>query len=287
MVLPVLRLKGILLIRINYMPYVSAKKVTIYPKKDKKVVKKVVIPETIKAYVQRSIARQAEDKEFRFYTNNLAIRNAVSLATISSSIFPVSPYAGFLQIDQGVGQGQRVGNKIRLTHLRLKGTMYPAPYAEFTNPFTVPLEIVLWFFYNRDTPSVVPASGSDFLALGSASVGLSGLLTDVWAPINTDQYVLKKKVHYKLGFAISQGDAGVSSSQYFANNDFKLNQNFDIDLLPHVVKNVVFDDNISIPTTRGLFCMAEAIYAHGTAMASDTIISARMSISLECKYEDL
>lgn len=273
------------------MVYIPMGKETVKDSKKKPRQKKSTKQSTtalVKSEVKRAISAAIEDKEFRTYEANRIVYSSADNAALNSSIIPLTPYTGFLAIVQGTGQGQRIGNKIKLKTLRLKGTLVPNAFNSITNTTVRPTNIIFWFFYQKDTPTVTPAVGSTFLQLGNSSVGLQNNLTDIWAPINSDLYTLKKKVVYKLGFSAQNpitAEGGDPANQYWNNNDFKLNHHINMDLMPMVVKNIVYNDNTSIPTTRGLFLMIQSVYAGGNAVASGQRL-ATFSYSLESSYED-
>ena len=93
--------------------------------------------------------------------------------------------------------------------------------------------------------------------LGGSEKGFQGDLTDNLSPVNLDRYRILGKRHFKLGFATyagtGSGGPGTPASQYWANNDFKSNYQFSIDVTKWYPKDVRFNDNITQPTTRGLF----------------------------------
>lgn len=231
------------------------------------------------------VSRQAETKMVQYFSTGLDVLPSSSTG-FNASIQPVSPYTGFLQIDQGVGQGERVGNRLKLKSLSMKGTIWPMPYNASTNPNPTPVQIVLWFFCLRQNNTTIPASVPGFLQEGDSSRNLQNNLSDLVSRVNTDQYRLFARRVFKIGYAAYGGTGTQAAFQAFVNNDFKLNANFRVNLTRHAIKTVIYNDASSTtPRTRGIFCVAQAIAADGSAMANN-IIPARMSYQLECTYED-
>jgi len=238
----------------------------------------------VKTIVKKAIARNVENKTNNYLSTGTSIYPSNS-ASFLSSIIPLSPYPAFIDIDQGPAQGERIGNKIKIKSLRLKGVMYPRGYSATNNLTPQPVQVIFWLLYDKQNSTIIPAPGADFLQFGNASIALQNDLVDCWAPVNTDRYrVLKKKV-FKLGFADYSGTGTNVVSQSYTNNDFSLNKTFSINLTDYVIENVKFNDNNTSPTTRGLFWMFTAVNALGTNMSATTI-PASMQWNLSCDYED-
>jgi len=239
----------------------------------------------VKRIVKKVISRQAENKTIQWFTTGIDIWN-INNANFLPSIFPVSPYLGFLNVEQGVGQGERVGNRIRIKRIWIKGTIYPQPYNSTINPNPQPVQVILWFFCSRSSPNLLPNTMSGFLQDGDSARNLQGDLTDVISLVNNDQFRLFHKRVFKIGYAAYEGTGIQPAQQAFHNNDFKLNRTFKVNLKKHVVKNVVYNDTgTNVPRTRGLFCVAQAVNADGSIMANN-ITPAQMSFQLSMEYED-
>lgn len=256
---------------------------TVTKKKYRTRSSKVVVSQ-VKRIIKKEISRQAENKTKQYFSNGSNVLPSAA-TTFLNSIIPVTPYAGFLEIPQGLGQGDRIGNRIMIKNLTMKGTIWPLPYDILYNPNPVPLQVVLWFFINRNTPGSTPTSMNGFLQDGSSSRNLQNQLSDVMARVNGDRYRLLTKRVFKIGYANNAGTGNQPAYQTFANNDFKLNQNFKINLTKYVVKNVRYIDGSNTPSTRGLWVIAQALNADGSSMANN-IIPARMSYELNIQYED-
>lgn len=239
----------------------------------------------VKSIVKREIARQAEDKEFEFADLSQVIYPSSSAGFVNST-FAVSPYTGALAIAQGTGQGQRIGNKIKIKKISLKGTIWPEPYNVTTNPNPQPVYVIFWLFYDKEAPVNVPSIGSQFLQFGNSAIGLQNQIIDTFAPINTDKYRLLTKRVFKVGNSGFTGTGTNPVYQSFANNDFKLNNNFSIDLKKYCVENVTYNDTGTTPTTRGLYWAFTCVAANGGAIPAAQV-PAQMAYQLHMTYEDL
>lgn len=259
--------------------------------KKKRVIKKAVRKTktkinltSVKSIVNRAIARNTENKTFEVYNTGTLIYGS-SNAAMSSTIVPVSPYAGYLQINQGVSQGDRIGNRIKIKKITFKGNIIPRAYNNITNPLPCPIMVIIRLFYDRVNPMIIPnASSSDFLQLGGSSRGLTNDLVDVYAPINNDRFRLLAKKTFKVGFAAYESPI-VGNRYGNTNNDYKLTANFKFDITKHCIQEVKYNDNSSSPNTRGVFAVFQAVRADGSPIPSAEIM-AEYSYILRMDYED-
>lgn len=235
--------------------------------------------------VRRIIQQQAEKKRVQF-TQEDKLLYAYNSASWGASIFPVTPYGASLTVNQGVGDGSRVGNRIKLAKLRFKGMVVPTGYNATTNPNPVPVVVKMWLLYDKENPNIISVPGSDFLQNGNSSSPLSGTIPDAFATVNSDRWVVKAEKTFKLGFAAYGGTGTQPAFQSTTNNDFKLMHEFDMDVLPLVPKTVVYDDNTSIPETRGLFCVIEVLNIFGSQLPVAGAL-AEMHYQLEMEYTDM
>jgi len=260
-------------------------------KKVKKVVKKSVkrkvskMPlKSIKLVVKREMARAIEDKVVNFI-NHTGHQINPSNGGMNTQTIALSPYPTWLPIQQGTGQGQRVGNAINIKRASIRGTIYPQVYDATYNPQPLPCRVIFWLIYDKENDNILPTVDSTFLQNGSSSMALQNSLTDCWTPINTDRWrVLSRKV-FKLGNSSSEGSGALSNFQYFSNNDFKYNCDFNIDYTKHLVKHVKFNDNTATPSTRGLFLVSTIVASNGSALQSIQR-GAMMEYSIDMSYED-
>lgn len=251
----------------------------------KTAMKKFVAVDMVKDVVKKEISRNIENKRVQFFSAGSNIYPSNSLSFLGSFI-PLTPYNGFLQIDQGVGQGGRIGNKIKLKKLTIKGTIFPLPYDNPLNPNPTPIQVVLWLVTQRALPVNNPTDLTGFLQNGNGSRNLSGNLSDVISTVNEDKFMYHHRRIYKIGYAQYEGTGIQPAFQAFCNNDFKLNQNFSIDVMKYAVKDVIYDDTAGAsPRTRGVFLLAQAVNADGSTMANN-IIPCAMTYELNCEYED-
>jgi len=240
---------------------------------------------SIKKIVKREIARNVENKTSQYYSGLVNLSSNANVGVFANSVLPISPYATFLQVNQSASQGGRTGNQIKIKSLKFGGVLTPKEYNATSNPVPRPLNVIMWLFYKKDNPDTLTVPGTDFLQLGGTSQALTGSLIDQTATVNTDAYRIFAKRVFKLGFANYAGTGTNATQQQFANNDYKYNQFFNIDVTKHLVKTIKYDDNVSTPTTRGLFACFQCVSATGGAFSS-AYIPAELTFTLTMSYED-
>lgn len=252
--------------------YKSAPKRKYVPKKKPSI-------KAVKTIVKREIARNVENKTYQYYTDAYNVYPS-NHASFNTSFFPCHPAASYLQIDQGTGEGNRVGNKIVIRKLSIKGTLVAAAYDVTANPTPAPTVVVMRFFRVRATPSTLPASMNGFIQQGNTQLNLQNRLSDVWQSYNQDGYKCFCRRIFKIG---NSSDGGAGSM--WGNNDFKINQNFNVDLTKYVMKHWRFNDTSTTPVCPGIFCSIQAIRADDTNFAA-TAIPVHASWALNIEYED-
>jgi len=241
---------------------------------------------SVKSIVAKMLSKNIEKKCFQFLGTGHDILPSSSPG-FDSQIIPVSPAASYLAINQGLGQGGRIGNKITIKKLTMDGVLFPLGYNAVSNLTPAPLQVKLWVFYDKEEPNAVPSPmlAADILQFGSSSIAFQNELFDHTMPINLDRYRVLTTRTYKLGYA-SYGGTGAQPQQgNFANNDFKLNCRVKLDLTKYAIKRCVYRDNSSTPTTRGLYAMFQPVYANGNPILA-TQIPARFEYMLNVEYQD-
>lgn len=240
---------------------------------------------TIAKIAQQVVSRNAENKTRQFSTTrNMAVYNGNQ----DNNVFPVSPYASFLEIFQGTGQGDRIGNKIKIKSGSITFSLWPYNYNVATNAIPVPQNILFILFYDRDNDTQVPTPtfNGDFYQDNGSGTGFTGNLTDLTRWINTDRYRVVYKRHFKLGFAQNPASGADPNNAQWSNNDYKLNiLNFKVNTTKWLIENVKYDDNTAIPSTRGLYGMFISVPCNGSTWGS-TQIPSTFTYQTRVVYED-
>jgi len=250
----------------------------------KSYAKKAKRAPALKKMVKREIARQTETKSKQTFNLGLNLW-ASGAANWLDNIIPVGPNATTMAIAQGVANGSRIGNVIRTKRFVIKGTIAGNGYNATTNPTPFPQQVKMVVFYDRKNPTSVPDPRTDYFQDGGSNVGFSNDLIDLWRPVNTDRYRILEQRNFKVGYASYEGTGNQGGAQFLANNDFKFNCNFSVDLTKHYPKVVKFDENNSDPTTRGLYVMWYMAAASGGAN-STAWKPVEVAYMLQYEYED-
>jgi len=234
--------------------------------------------------VKTVISRMAENKNQNF-------KGSVGLvpygnANWGSTITPCSPDTLYLTITQGVGQGDRVGNSIRVKSLKFSGVLRALAYDSLLNPTPVPHYVKMFFLTRKDTPTDIYSGFTDVLQFGNNSEGPGNAsqLRNLYRPVNTDAWTVHTTRIFKLGYSIYQGTGANTTAQFHSNNDFKLNQFVNVDLTKYCTKIIKFDDNTANPSTRNIVMYPVIYTADGSPVSSKY---SALDYSLDIVYEDM
>lgn len=233
--------------------------------------KRKITKKTVKAVVKRVLAREAEVKTVQEYNYGVNLYSPNYPTYDATNIFPLGPRQTTLPLAQGTGQGNRIGNRVHTRKLIVAGSLIPNAYNATTNPLPQPMDVSIWIFYDKSTPSAnpTPAANGDFYQNGSGSATFGGDTLDMISPVNTDRYRILAKKNFKLGWSNYEGTGAQPTNQNFTNNDYKMTCNFRFDLTKHYPKVVRWNDNgTSTPTTRGLWMMITPAWGQGTTIPS-------------------
>jgi hypothetical protein len=257
------------------------------PKKNKSKSKKPKsnkVPKAVKAYVDKKTAVEIENKCVQI-NGGVGFGNALESPDLNA--YPMLPITGYWTISQGLGQGGRVGNEIKIKQVMLNYIITPRVYDVVSNVVPVPCHIDLYLGHMRGTPNTAPTSADVALLYqqGSSFAGPVGNLRDMVSVTNKDYWIIKKRWSHKVGWANYQGTGGQVAAQYYANNDFKLNVFRKLDITSHLPKTVKFNDTQNTALSKNLFFMYQAVSANGTTLAANQILF-NMEFYVDVVYED-
>lgn len=236
----------------------------------------------MKRSVTRLIRREEETKCVQF-TDSASISSYGSDVQAQGFV-PLSPYATYCQIDQGVGQGERIGNKCRIVKATLSYVLRPNPYNATTNIAPLPQEVIIRIMSVKNTNELVAAAGNYFQA-GDGSQSPTGNLLDIPKVVNTDLYTQYRMIRHKLGTSAYEGGVPNGTNQFYANNDFHYNAIKTIDVTKYCPKIIRFNDNTSTPSTRVLQTFIEAVNADGSTSAVNQV-PVTMDYTVNLWYKD-
>lgn len=250
----------------------------------KKRVAKRTVSVAVKNYVKRSIAVATENKVVNFQ-QQLSFGNAAANSSLYAH--PILPYTGFGTIGQGITQGARIGNEIKIRKVMLKYVLRPTGYDVGSNPFPVPIEVEMYLGRTRGVPGEIPAvvDFNNLYQSGSTVFGPAGNLNDLLTEVNTDYWTIKKRWRHKIGFAGNNGSGAIAASQYFNNNDFKLNVVKKMNITKLCPKTLKFNDSNNTVQGPGLFFFYQALSANGNTNGS-TVLPCHITYWIDIHYED-
>lgn len=246
------------------------------------------------------IKKTAETKSIQFFQDNIPVSDYSTGAWLGSPnemlTLPLTPDQYITPISQGNSAQQRVGNKIMLSKVTLRGMITPRTYQTTntsespSNNAPEPFLFKLWIGYQKDTAyNEVSASLPNFFQEGLTSAAPSGTLMDTFRKVNTDKYRIVKTRVFKVGpqsIVTTQNGTVSLNNQNYANNDFKFNQQFSFDVTKYCVKVLKYNDTNNQPNARGLYWWVEALDPTGISFTAGRF-PASLSYELNIEYKDI
>jgi len=234
-------------------------------------------------YVKKVVSRNIENKTV---SEKNEVNFSAYFVNADLAVQIIAPHPTSLVINQGVGQGERIGNTIKTKKLLLKYVIFPNPYQATVNDQPLPQEVIIWVGYLRNNRLKVPdvTDFANFFQNGSGTSPPFSNLWDVTLPVNMDLFHICKTIRHKIGHSIYTDYNGIKPWSYFSNNDFKLNASRTIDCTAYINKTLKFNDASTVPDT-GLYMWMTAVNADGS-IAVNNVSTVGMFYTLRYDYED-
>jgi len=200
--------------------------------------KKQHVPQHVSdAHIKRVISTLAETKSIQFTSSeNVFGYNAAAQGLCSIQLTPTS---GMLNITQGTGEGDRIGNKVRVKKVKLNYVLVTAPIDATYNVTPKPQDVRMMITYNKQSKVLSPPAGQFFDAGDSSNAPTSNLL-DMVAAINTEYVGCPKEWRHKVGCQTSPHPNTLD------NNDYKLNEIRSLDITKFYPKTLTWNDTSSV-----------------------------------------
>lgn len=185
--------------------------------------------------------------------------------------------AGFA-IPQGIIEGTRIGQEIRVKRVTLKMNFTAHPLT-VSNPQPQPQIVKIYIGYSKPQLAIsrqaLPSTALDFFRFGNSNSSPLGTTFDLNRSINSDLYsIVKKSKAIKLG---NRGYLqGQSSVQDFQNNDYDLFRTYSADLTKFYIKTQKFNETDSGSSSRGLYMYVTTVNGAGDVYTG---------FPVDCKYE--
>lgn len=266
------------------VPYRKASKPRV--PKEKVINRKKTNVSDVKQIVQKAIDKNVENKSRQFIDLQHALYYPAQGALYDTqNTIQISPNTGSIDILQGTSDGARIGNKIKIKKATFYAVFVPLGYNVDTNPDPIPIDVKCCLFYDRLTPTTVPAPRTDFFQFNSTSRPIVGELTDICGPFQNEKYRVLATRTFKLGNSKYDGTSFNSDAQAYGNNDYKYNVIMKWDVTKHLVQNVTYIDNSASPSSRGLWMQVMVSPADGNT-GSAGVIPCNCQYWIDVQYED-
>jgi len=250
--------------------------------------------------VKAVLMKTAETKSLQFFQDNIPLSDYKTGAYLGTTntmyMIPLTPDSILTPISLGTAQSQRIGNKVQISKITLRGMLNPRTYQTSnttespTNNEPMPVLVKMWIGYQKDTAFCeVDQALPNFFQEGATSASPSGTLMDTFRKVNTDKYVIVATRQFKVGpqfIVTTQQAPGAANNQDYGNNDFKFLHKFSFDVTKHCVKVLKYNDGNNQPNTRGLFWWVEAIDITGANITTGRF-PAELSYELDIQYKDI
>lgn len=235
------------------------------------------------AYVKKLVDSRIEDKAQHF---DDVINFGSYFLDLDLNAVPIGPSSTSYLVNQGPGQGQRIGNVIRVKKVILKYYLFPLPQSETNSPVQ-PQIVRIWVGNIRSDLSVKPDSTyiAKLYQSGNSAVPPTNTVDDMLAPINKDLFVEKASRIHKVGHAIGDpsSDAYVQVNQFFSNNDSVMGTFGTIDCTKFFRTKLHFDDATNTPDSN-VFMWMEAVNCDNSQSLTGPTV--KMVYNIEFVYED-
>jgi len=255
-----------------------------------KRVKRVAVAK-VKTAALTKLIRQVHIKDTEpknvVYTSSIALSSSIGTSWPTTCIVPLSPYSGYVNPTQGVGQGQRVGNKVRTKRCILSGVITSSGYNAVSNAFPTPQDVVIWIFTTKQSNSITTSlSSANFFQNGSTTSNLQGNLVDLILPINQDSFILRGRKVFKQGYASYVGSGNIPNSGNFNNNDYKLSNIFKWDITDMLPTVIDWNDGSAFPNSYLVQMAVESVDSQGTGQSPNALPTS-MTFSINYVYTDM
>lgn len=244
----------------------TAKGTAKFSRKNRKSLRKT--KKNIQQIVKQVVAKNIETKLNDVEQTGKAIYGVISNAEV---------YSLLPSIAHGTGEGNRIGNKIKCTHLSLRLSLYCYNQSSTTPPAY--FDIYIFKCKNKQVGGGQPTSGdmSMFLEDGNSSKQYVGTALDGMRYLNEEMFTIIKKKRVVLynpySAALSQ-TASINPHRYYKFN------------LTNAVKNTwMFNDSNNTIENDNLYIAIGATLTSGATLPINTLFG-DYSFIVQSKFKD-
>lgn len=224
--------------------------------------------------VNRILSKRIEGKHYNDYGANqsIIVCNAANPPS-TRNLLPV--------LSQGLGQGNRIGNAVRVRSSKL--VVFVNVTSAASDIAATPTMIRVWIVSSKILNTNAPASlqFTDFFQLGSSNSGFQGNMLDMLFPVNTDNWTVYMDKTIKVG--LGSIPATNVNNNYPDNSSF--NHKFEFDWSDNFKSKLDYDDAPTEVTNRNLFMVYCACRSDGASATAGTTI-AEFHFTNNVIYED-
>lgn len=246
--------------------------------------KKTTMKKTKTTKTYKKVERDIEDKEAWTSSNATFFNSGIDGSADMIQIIP--------NIAKGVGENSRIGNQLRAKSLNIRGFVrfLPQPNTTVNTTHYGHVAIRLMVLSLKTAPNYTAAQSqasalSALLQKGGTTVGFTGAISDIFAPINSEIFTK----HYNKVFYVNQsyvitGDG--TTNPKVAIDVSKLVKFFNIKVKCN--KILKYDASLSsdlLPSNLGCFLVAGYSYLNGDA-PDYTTTNLQVSYDSVLRYED-
>lgn len=235
-----------------------------------------------KAFVKRIIDSRIEDKTQSF---DDVINFAGYFLNTDLNARYIGPDTSSYIIAQGSGQGDRVGNVIRVKKVLLKYYLIMIPQSDALNPQPQPQLVRVWIGNIRSNLAQKPDATTiaELYQGGNNSFPPNETVDDMMAPINSDKFIERYTCVHKVGNAVQTDFSTIKFNSYFTNNDYSLSTFATVDCTKFFKSKLHFNDS-NQQTDSSVFMWMEAVNSDNTQYLNGPTV--KMVYNIEFVYED-
>lgn len=232
-----------------------------------------------KAFTKKVKTVLSRTLETKTYGANIWSNQAITLMQLATTA-PTNyelVNGGFLStINQGVSDGQRIGDKIHVKSFILSGVMQTLPGN--LRPCYIRMVVFKSKLNTTSATQALAMANTSMFEFATGSVAPTNFLQDITRKINPQDWTYVAQRIFKLGQA---------STVNGNNNDFSMSKFFKVNLSKHV-NSVTFDPFNAVSSPRNLFVAFFGAYEDGTAITFGPYTGPLVSVTMDAtiKYQD-
>lgn len=222
------------------------------------------VPRPIRKYVKAVIHRNIENKTKMNYAAN---------QTVTTGDSTTSTYPLLMNLVQGTGEADRIGNSIKIVKGQLKVCVNLKPYNTTSNPNAQPtwvrVMVVKDLRVTGQLSTMDATSWGNLFRTNNTTVGIQGNPLDNVLGLNTDFFRVCYSRVFKLGIG-NHISGATNPSSYFDNSPAA--KILSINWSKFCRKQIKFSEGINYPSNDNLYVIYTACAADGSSSNAKDLI---------------